>query len=414
MHAAQRTRAGRRAPAASLAPATLAPLPLAPAPPSPALTRLARALRAQLRGLGSRSGAVVADLGKGQLLFDLRGAAERPPASVEKLYTAVAVLRLLGPDERLATTVLGSGHLAADGTWRGNLYLRGGGDPTFGDGTFNRLYEQGYGPTATALARALLARGIRRVTGRLYGDESLLSTERGGMLTDLRPDISALTYDHGQTGSSSSPAAFAAHELAATLRAMGVRVQAARWAARTPASALPLAVVHSPPMEVLLRLMNVPSDDLFAELLAEQLGVRFGGGGTIAAGAQVIARVISSTYGLHPTILDGSGLDRSDRSSPLEVVQFLRELWGTRTGRLLYATLPLVGREGTVQTIAARTAAAGRCAAKTGTLTDVTNLAGYCSARGGRELAFAIFIDGPPNWVAMQAIGRMLAAIARY
>jgi D-alanyl-D-alanine carboxypeptidase/D-alanyl-D-alanine-endopeptidase (penicillin-binding protein 4) len=417
-HARHRASAGvPRAPARAL----LAPAPLAPAPPSPALARLARALRAQLQHIGGASGAVVADLSRGQLLFDVRGQLARPPASVEKLYTSVAVLRLLGPAARLATTVLGTGHLGADGVWDGSLYLRGGGDPTFGDGTFNRLYEGGYGPTAAQLARQLLAHGIRRVTGKLYGDESLLSSERGGMLTDLRPDIpdfggelSALTYDHGQTGSCTSPAAFAARELAATLRAMGVRVRAARWARRTPTGAVPLAVVHSPPIEVLLRLMNVPSDDLFAELLDEQLGLRFGEGGTIAAGARVVARVISSAYGLRPTILDGSGLDRSDRSSPLEVVQFLRELWGTQTGRLLYATLPVVGREGTVQAIAAATAAAGRCAAKTGTLAGVSNLAGYCAARGGDELAFAIFIDGPPNWVALRAIGRMVAAIARY
>ena len=41
----------------------------------------------------------------------------------------------------------------AGGVWHGNLYLRGGGDPTFGDGTFNRVWELGYGPTAPQLAR---------------------------------------------------------------------------------------------------------------------------------------------------------------------------------------------------------------------------------------------------------------------
>ncbi len=108
------------------------------------------------------------------------------------------------------------------------------------------------------------------------------------------------------------------------------------------------------------RLMDVPSDDLFAELFAKQLGVLFGRGGSISDGAQVIGRTIADTYGLHPTILDGSGLSRNDRSSPLEVVDLLREVWGTPVGRELVASLPTVGREGTVRGIGLKTAGRGK------------------------------------------------------
>lgn len=395
--------------------------PSLPPTPSPALSALRRSLLAGLRAVGPASGAVVFDLSDDQLLFDLRGGVARPPASVEKLYTSAAVLDRLGPRATLPTTVLGSGRLGPGGAWEGSLYLRGGGDPTFGDGTFNRLYERGYGPTAAQLARQLVARGIRRVTGRLYGDESLFSTERGGMLTNLAPDIpdfggelSALTYDHGQTVGSRTPAAFAAREMAATLSQMGVKVRAARVTQATPPGAQQLAIVHSPPIETLLTLMNVPSDDLFAEMLTEQLGVRFGAGGSIAAGARVISATIAADYGLHPRILDGSGLDRADRTSPLQVLALLRELWGTPTGRLLYRTLPVVGVSGTVAGIAVKTAAAGRCVAKTGTLNGVSNLAGYCHALDGHELAFVMLVDGPPNWTALAEIGKMVAAVARY
>ena len=38
--------------------------------------------------------------------------------------------------------------------------------------------------------------------------------------------------------------------------------------------------------------------------------MRFGTGGSITAGAQVISNVIES-FGLHPRIVDGSGLSRS-------------------------------------------------------------------------------------------------------
>ncbi len=158
-----------------------------------------------------------------------------------------------------------------------------------------------------------------------------------------------------------------------------------------------LATVGSPPLSVMTRLMDVPSDDLYAELFAKQLGVLFGRGGSIPDGAQVIGRTVADTYGLHPTILDGSGLSRDDRSSPLEVVDLLREIWGTSVGHQLVASLPTVGKEGTVRGIGLKTAAVGNCAAKTGTLNYVTNLAGYCHSRSGHTLAFALFIDGPDN-----------------
>ena len=74
--------------------------------------------------------------------------------------------------------------------------------------------------------------------------------------------------------------------------------------------------MRSPPLAVMLKLMDVPSDDFFAEMLTKQLGVRFGDGGSISAGAKVISQVIDS-YGVHPAIVDGSGLSRSDRSSPV-------------------------------------------------------------------------------------------------
>jgi serine-type D-Ala-D-Ala carboxypeptidase/endopeptidase (penicillin-binding protein 4) len=54
------------------------------------------------------------------------------------------------------------------------------------------------------------------------------------------------------------------------------------------------------------------------------------------------------------------------------------------------------------------------CVAKTGSLDDVSNLAGYCSARGHQQLAFAILIDGPENSTGFWLESKMVAAIARY
>jgi D-alanyl-D-alanine carboxypeptidase/D-alanyl-D-alanine-endopeptidase (penicillin-binding protein 4) len=89
-------------------------------------------------------------------------------------------------------------------------------------------------------------------------------------------------------------------------------------------------------------------------------------------------------------------------------------MWNSSIGHDLQASLPVVGVNGTVRRIAAHTFAQGRCMAKTGTLNYVTNLAGYCTARDHHVLAFALMIDGPPNWTATQLFNRLVPAIARY
>jgi D-alanyl-D-alanine carboxypeptidase/D-alanyl-D-alanine-endopeptidase (penicillin-binding protein 4) len=83
-------------------------------------------------------------------------------------------------------------------------------------------------------------------------------------------------------------------------------------------------------------------------------------------------------------------------------------------GGELAASLPTVGREGTVQYVGAKTPAAGRCIAKTGTLDYVTNLAGYCRTRDDHMLAFALMFDGPANGTATVLEGKIVGAIAGY
>jgi serine-type D-Ala-D-Ala carboxypeptidase/endopeptidase (penicillin-binding protein 4) len=391
-----------------------------PSPATASEAAVRSVLTKSLTAAGPHAGAFVYDISSGTRLFALRATVKRPPASVEKLWTTTALMLKLGPAARLHTAVLGTGSLR-DGVWHGDLYLRGGGDPTFGDPTFNRVWNHGYGSTAAELVGQLVHRGIRAVTGSVYADESLFDRRRGGLLTDYAPDVpdfggqlSALTYDHGSTAPHFSPATFAAHEFVLVMRGSHIAAQASTHTETTPRGARLLAIVSSPPMSVMARLMDVPSDDLFAEMFTKQLGVLFGGGGTISAGAHVIAQTITENYDLHPGILDGSGLSRDDGSSPLEVVDLLRELWGSRVGRELVDSLPTVGVSGTVQTIAVKTAAQGHCVAKTGTLDDVTNLAGYCGGRGHQALAFALFVDGPANWSALALESQMVAAIARY
>ena len=361
-------------------------------------------LSSQLALAGPHDGAYVYDLTGGTALFSERARSMRPPASVEKLYTATAALELLGPSARLETTVLGVGHLAPGGVWEGSLYLRGGGDPTFGDSRFIREHYGGVGASISALARQLArVQGIHQVTGSIYGDESYLDPLRGepssGYSFDpfLEGTLSALAFDRGESGrehGAHAPAAYAARRLRQALASDGVSIHGTSGAASTPAGAVALAAAPSPTISQLLGLMLPPSDNFFAEMLLKDLGARLGGAGTTAAGARVVAHTIGALLAIHPRVVDGSGLSPSDRTSPAQVVELLVKLAPTPAGAVLREHMAVAGRTGTLALRMRGTGAAGRCQGKTGTLTGASNLVGYCQSAGGRLLAFAIFTDG--------------------
>ncbi|MDF1501680.1 D-alanyl-D-alanine carboxypeptidase/D-alanyl-D-alanine-endopeptidase, partial [Roseisolibacter sp. H3M3-2] len=148
----------------------------APAVPAPRWTtpRGAPALAADLGAILSRRedgqwGAIVVSLSRGDTLFARDADAPVVPASTMKMYTAALALDRLGPDWRFHTQVLRDGPLGADGTVKGNLVLRGDGDPAF-----SRRFQPGndYAAPVLALAEKVAAAGVRRVTGDLVADAS--------------------------------------------------------------------------------------------------------------------------------------------------------------------------------------------------------------------------------------------------
>lgn len=388
------------------------------------LAELQSDLGRQLALAGPADGAYVYDITAKQALFSERATTLRPPASVEKLYTATAALDVMGPNARLSTDVYGVGRLAAGGVWEGSIYLRGGGDPTFGSSDFIKSYYGGIGASVSTLASALVrSDGIRRITGSVEGDESFFDSRRGEPSSDYAPDpylegtLSGLAFNRGATGSyrgAHAPAAYAAHVLWGVLKADGVQIGGSSGTATTPAGAKLLAKVPSPTIAQLLGLMLPPSDNFFAETLTKDLGALYGGAGTTAAGAAIVTRTIDAQFGFKPQIVDGSGLSRADHTSPYEIVDLLAGLSGTPTGDVLREHLAVAGRTGTLELRMRGTRAAGNCQGKTGTLTGVSNLVGYCQAADGHLLAFAIFTDGIPTETAHTFQDHMTITLADY
>jgi D-alanyl-D-alanine carboxypeptidase/D-alanyl-D-alanine-endopeptidase (penicillin-binding protein 4) len=146
----------------------------------------------------------------------------------------------------------------------------------------------------------------------------------------------------------------------------------------------------------------------------KDLGARYGAGGTTAAGAAVASKTIAADFGLHPAVVDGSGLSEADHTSPYEVVDLLSELSRSPLGAVLRDDMAVAGRSGTLAERMRHTQAAGRCEGKTGTLTGVSNLVGYCTDTGGAQIAFAFFDDGIPTDAAHLIQDNMAITLADY
>ena len=141
---------------------------------------LASALGSAMAPAGAWSGAYVVNADSGRPVFSWRHGTARILASNTKLFTTAAALARFGTEGTLATEVRGDGELAESGVWRGDLYLVGGGDPTFGSRSFAQRAYGAPGASVEALAEQLEQAGIERIAGRIYGDESRFDALRGG------------------------------------------------------------------------------------------------------------------------------------------------------------------------------------------------------------------------------------------
>jgi serine-type D-Ala-D-Ala carboxypeptidase/endopeptidase (penicillin-binding protein 4) len=385
---------------------------------------MVKRLTSQMRLAGGYASAYVTDLSGSDAgpVFRWREHTSRILASNTKLFTTTAALARFGTDGTLGTEVLGNGELDPEGIYRGSLYLRGGGDPTFGSRRFTtRSY--GGGATVQDLAAALDEAGIQRVTGRVYGDESAFDTLRGGPDSGYGVSIwvgplSGLSYNRGLfteggRGFQANPPAFAAARLDEALEARHIPVRLKPRAGLTPTGATVLASVESPPMERLIRLTNKPSDNFFAEMLLKDLAHQAGGTGTTKGGAAIAVR-FARRLGARARLVDGSGLSRADRASPFSIVKLLTAMYARPDADAFLGSLSIAGSDGTLFDRMRRGPAHRRCIGKTGTLSNVSALSGYCEARSGNNYAFSILMNGVYPIGARRLQDRMLQAIAGY
>ena len=151
-------------------------------------------------------GLLVADAATGDVLYEKNADKYFVPASNMKLLTTALALDTLGPDFKFRTTIETNGTLSADGKLSGDLILVGRGDPNLSNRKFPfDTKEEFDGPPEKALAEladAVVARGMKEVSGDVVGDDSYFPRERypdgweiDDMVWEYGAAISAIVLD---------------------------------------------------------------------------------------------------------------------------------------------------------------------------------------------------------------------------
>lgn len=384
----------------------------------PALRRLA--------GLGNgRPGLRVKNLKSGETVCSLNSTTKRSLASNTKIFTTATALAKLGTDHRFRTRLFADGQITDRGVLNGSLYLTGGGDPSLGTGAFLDTYFSGDGTDIERIANQAKRAGIKSVTGRLFGDDTVFDRLRGvadsGYATSpyIGP-LSGLAFNAGFTTSSlssfsSDPAKLATKTLVRELRKRGIKIRKEIAMRKAPQSARKnrVGLVRSPNMVWMARSTNLYSNNFFAETLLKDLGAEVRGSGTTKSGATVVRRY-AAALGSNIDNLDGSGLTYGNLSSPADVVKLLTRVRVREFGDAFVASLPVAGVDGTLASRMRGSAAEGNCHAKTGTLTGVSALSGYCFNANGRKFAFSVLMNSVTDLsAAHRGQDKIAALIAR-
>ena len=111
-------------------------------------------------------GAYVEDVESGQVHYAMNAQNPFVPASNQKLLTTAGALDALGSDHRYQTVLYFDGSVRGD-VLRGDLVIKGSGDPTFGSSL-----ASGEDPLRQ-WARRLAELGVRRIEGRIVGDDNV-------------------------------------------------------------------------------------------------------------------------------------------------------------------------------------------------------------------------------------------------
>ncbi|MEU5596333.1 D-alanyl-D-alanine carboxypeptidase/D-alanyl-D-alanine-endopeptidase [Streptomyces sp. NPDC020298] len=357
--------------------------------------------------LGSNVVGEVRDVASGHTVWSKRPTTGLMPASTNKLATAVAALTVLGPGHTVNTRTV---------YHAGAVYLVGGGDQQLTSADLQSL--------AAATAGALKNSGHKSVRvmvdDHLFAAPTLAPGWNSGYYPDTVAPVRALRIEGDNT---QDTALTAGKVFAQQLASQGITVGSAPARATAPHGSSALATHKSKPLSSAVKYMLKYSDNDIAEGLLRLTALGQGRAATWAGGTAALHSVLVH-YGIPLTGVkeyDGSGLSRSDRMTA-DALSAIAALTVDPHHKAALSSildgLPIAGVDGTLSqdedrfTTAPASCATGKVEAKTGTLSDVTALAGVTKGKDGRWKSFAFVENGTaPTTAAKHGLDGLAATV---
>ena len=353
-------------------------------------------------------GLVIWDLTADSCLYAFHPRHGLRPASTMTAVTAITALDKLGGDYLFRTQLRYKGKIieyrdstdAITGkTLEGDIWCIGGMDPLFAADDMR------------AFVNAIQGLNVDTIRGNLYADLSHKDKDRlgeGWCWDDDNPTLSPLLIERKDKF---------IEKLMQQLRNARIYLDIRQGEQVCPAGTTELCTrTHT--MDEVLQPMMKNSNNLFAESMFYQLANRMGGKWATAKHARTAVQQVMKKAGIDPKpyyIADGSGLSLYSYLSAEMEVKMLRYAYQNRDiYNHLYASMPIAGVDGTLSGRMGKTSAARNVHAKTGTVTGVSSLAGYCTAANGHELCFSIMNQGMQSHAPARAFqDRVCVAMCR-
>ena len=323
-------------------------------------------------------GIQVYDLTADSILYQYNEKQCMRPASTMKMLNAVTSLDKLGGSYLFKTEMRYTGQIDSC-TLRGNIYCKGGMDPLFNIDDMRAFVD------------ALLKKGIDTIRGRVYADVSMKDRDllgEGWCWDDDNPVLSPLLI--GKKNNFMK-------RLCQVMKEEGIVFIGDTLQGMTPANAYHLCTRTHTMDQVLMRMMK-NSDNLFAESMFYQLAASTGAKGVTAKNGREMVNRLITKLGFRPSdyyVADGSGLSLYNYVSPELEVAFLRYAYANdHIYPHLITAMPIAGVDGTLEKRMRSGFAHTNVKAKTGTVTGVSALTGYCTSANGHLLCFSIINMG--------------------
>ena len=397
------------------------------------------------------------------------------PASVMKLVTTYAALDILGPAYVWNTPVYYEGPVI-NGTLHGNLYIRGQGDPKLvaervwlllrrvqglgiraitGDIVLDRsAFEPGVQDPASfdgepnrpynAAADALLV-NYKAVVMTFMPDRTsnianvqyepplagvqmpatvplvldACADWRGTLAADFS-DPTRIRFNGGYPATCgervwpvayADPPRHAARAIEGLWREAGGQLRGSVRDGPVPAGLKPAFEIASPALAEAMRDINKYSNNVMAQQLFLTLSLAQRGRGTPEGSRDVLRQWWATRFGSGdlPVIDNGSGLSRTGRINAQGLGRMLQGAWLSPVMPELISSLPITGVDGTAR----RSRAQGSAHLKTGSLRDVSGVAGYVHAASGRRYVLVMIANHANAGAVRPAVDALVDWAAR-